>query len=89
MVRSEKLEISGFIGSLVEKIRPLINDIDDTRRRIPLAEVAKLLGIKTRTLRDYVKDGTVPGARQFGRWKEWAFDRDQLEAWWQKFNKGH
>ena len=70
----------------MENIRPLITDIRDKRRRIPLAEVAQLLGIKTRTLRDYAKDGTIPGARQFGRHKEWAFERDQLETWWQKFN---
>jgi hypothetical protein len=31
-------------------------------------------------------DGTIPGARQFGRWKEWSFDRETLEAWWQEFN---
>jgi len=70
----------------MENIRPLITNKRDKRRRIPLAEVAELLGIPTRKLWRYAKDGTIPGARQFGPRKEWAFERDQLETWWQKFN---
>jgi excisionase family DNA binding protein len=70
----------------MENIRPLITDIRDKRRRIPLAEVAELLGIPTRKLWRYAKDGTIPGARQFGRRKGWAFERFQLETWWQEFN---
>jgi excisionase family DNA binding protein len=69
------------------KIRRLINDVDDRRRQIPLAEVAELLGIPTRKLWRYAKDGTIPGAKQFGPRKGWCFERDQLEAWWQQFNK--
>lgn len=29
--------------------------------------------------------GLVPGAIQFGPRKEWSFERDQLNAWWEKF----
>ena len=67
------------------EIRPLIWK-HDKRRRIPLAEVAQLIGLSTRKLRRYAMDGTIPGARQFGPRKEWSFERDQLEAWWQEFN---
>jgi hypothetical protein len=67
------------------EIQPLIR-LTDKRRRIPLAEVARMLDIPTYKLRRYAKDGTIPGARQFGRRKEWAFDRYQLNDWWKKFN---
>jgi predicted DNA-binding transcriptional regulator AlpA len=70
----------------VENIRPLFGKTDK-RRRIPLAEVAQLIGISTLKCRRYAIDGTIPGAIQFGPGKEWAFEKDQLEAWWQKFNR--
>jgi Helix-turn-helix domain len=66
-------------------IKPLFLP-SDLRRRIPLYEVAQLIGLSTRKARRYAMDGTIPGARQFGRWKEWSFDRETLEAWWQEFN---
>jgi len=80
---------AGYVRHVTETIRPLITDIRDKRRRIPLAEVAAILGIPTRKLWRYAKDGTIPGARQFGPRKGWAFERDQLENWWQKFNTGN
>ena len=74
-----------YAFGVMETIRPLIWK-QDKRRRIPLAEVAQLIGLSTRKLRRYAMDGTIPGARQFGPRKEWSFERDRLETWWQEFN---
>jgi excisionase family DNA binding protein len=68
------------------KIAPLISDLD-RRRLIPLAEVAEVTGIDYQALRRYAIDGTIPGARQPGRGKQWLFERKALETWWQKFNQ--
>jgi hypothetical protein len=67
------------------KVEPLFSNLD-RRRLIPLAEVAKITGIKA--LRTHAINGSVPGARQIGKGKKqrWYFDRILLENWWQQFN---
>jgi hypothetical protein len=67
------------------KIPPLFSELD-RRRRIPLNELAAVIGFPVRQLRRYAIDGTIPGAKQIGPRKHWTFDRDQLEKWWQEFN---
>jgi hypothetical protein len=68
------------------KAEPLFSNLDH-RRLIPMAEVAKVTGIKA--LRSHAINGSVPGARQIGKGKKqhWYFDRVVLENWWQQFNQ--
>lgn len=70
----------------VTRVQPLFS-VEDKRRRIPIAEVAEKLGYRIQTLRRYAIDGTIPGGRQAGPGKQYTFDRDRLEAWWQEFNQ--
>jgi hypothetical protein len=69
-------------GVLVEA---LFSDLD-RRDLIPLAEVAKKLGYSQDQVRNYAKNGTIPGGRQAGPGKRWVFKRVPLEKWWQDFN---
>jgi hypothetical protein len=37
-------------------------------------------------LRVYGADGSIPGARQVGKGKQWFFKRELFEKWWHEFN---
>lgn len=69
------------------KVPPLIEH-EDPRKFIPLAEVARRTGINWQSLRYCAIDGSIPGARQIAKGKQWYFERRALNAWWEKFNQG-
>lgn len=51
----------------------------DTRKTLPLSEVASLLCITERRLRDHAEAGKVPGAIKLDGLKKWVFSRKALE----------
>jgi hypothetical protein len=83
--RRQKVQNGHAIILAILKIPPLFSDLD-RRRRIPLNEVAEVIGFDVRRLRRYAIEGIIPGAKQLGPRKHWTFDRHQLETWWQAFN---
>src|SRR5690554_1030795 len=47
--------------------------------RIDSKEVARLSGLKRRTVTAYAARDLIPSARQFGT--KWTFDADEIRAW--------
>jgi hypothetical protein len=55
---------------------------------ISLQEASELTGnsLSPDRLRGYALDGSIPGARQATKGKQWFFKRALFEKWWQNFN---
>ncbi len=51
----------------------------DTRKTLPLKEVAELLCLTERRLRDHAEAGKVPGAIKLKGLKKWVFSRRAIE----------
>jgi hypothetical protein len=55
---------------------------------ISLRKASKLTGFQFSPdqLRGYATDGSIPGARQVAKGKQWKFKRDLFEKWWREFD---
>jgi hypothetical protein len=55
---------------------------------ISLREASELTKsqISADRLRGYAADGSIPGARQVKKGKQWFFKRTLFEKWWLNFN---
>lgn len=56
--------------------------VGDKRKVLTLIELADLSGIKSTTLRNWVKVGAIPGAFRNTNNSRWLFRREDLESWW-------
>ena len=54
---------------------------------ISLREASDMIGkaFSPDQLRGYAADGSIPGARQVGKGKQWKFKRDLFQKWWVEF----
>jgi len=59
---------------------------NDYRKVVNFNELKELTGIKTTTLRTWLRQKRIPAFRS-GRGTRWQFRREALEQWWKEMHR--
>jgi hypothetical protein len=85
--KSAKIPVLNFSGMGKKSSKDAVSVLE-AEALINLREASRLTGYVffPDKLRAYAADGSIPGARQVGRGKQWLFKRELFQKWWQAFN---